>query len=249
MTFKLLPFIQAKQDELVVSEVFYSIQGEGIYAGHPAVFLRLASCNLLCVWCDTIDVWVRGKTYSINELIEYFKTTPNKEINYIKYLNQGVHLVLTGGEPMLRQDALIKFLTILVEYVPNLFVEVETNGTILPKPEFDKFISVYNVSPKLSNSKMPTEVRIRPNVIKYFVNCNKAYFKFVVEGIWDIKEIFDDYIKPFNIPKNKILLMPQCQTREEYQKLSPEVIEFCKVFRFRFSPRLQIEIYDKKTGV
>jgi hypothetical protein len=75
------------------------------------------------------------------------------------------------------------------------------------------------------------------------------YFKFVIEKSLDINELYYSYILPFKIPKEKILLMPQCQTREEYQKLSPVVIDLCKVFGFRFSPRLQIEIYDKKTGV
>jgi 6-pyruvoyltetrahydropterin 2'-reductase len=244
MTFKPLPFIQCREDELVVSEMFYSIQGEGIYVGHPSVFLRLASCNLLCVWCDTIDVWSKGKVYSFDEL---FKEFDRRE--YITRLNEGAHLVITGGEPMLRQINLTFFLTYLKEYVDNLFVEVETNGTIMPIPMFDKLVSIYNISPKLSNSKMPFEVRVRPEVMEYFSKNRKAYFKFVVENDNDVLEAMRTYILPFNIPKSKILLMPQCKSREEYQKLSPQIIEICKRLGYRFSPRLQLEVYDKATGV
>jgi organic radical activating enzyme len=244
MTYKPLPFIQTKDDELAVSEIFYSIQGEGIYVGHPSVFLRLASCNLLCVWCDTIDVWSKGKTYTFDEL---FKEFDRRE--YIIRLNEGAHLVITGGEPMLRQRNLTFFLTYLKEFVDNLFVEVETNGTILPTLMFDKLVSIYNVSPKLSNSKMPFEVRVRPEVMEYFSKNRKAYFKFVVENDNDVLEALRTYILPFNISKSRVLLMPQCRSREEYERLSPSIIEICKRLGYRFSPRLQLEIYDKATGV
>jgi organic radical activating enzyme len=244
MTYKPLPFIQTKDDELAVSEIFYSIQGEGIFVGHPSVFLRLASCNLLCVWCDTIDVWSKGKVYTFDEL---FKVFDRRE--YITRLNEGAHLVITGGEPMLRQRNLTFFLTYLKEYVDDLFVEVETNGTIMPTPEFSRLVSIYNVSPKLGNSKMPFEVRVRPEVMEYFSKSRKAYFKFVVENDNDVLEALRTYILPFNIPKSRVLLMPQCRSREEYERLSPSIIEICKRLGYRFSPRLQLEVYDKATGI
>ena len=108
-----------------ISEIFESIQGEGNNAGKPAVFLRTAECNLKCVWCDTKYTW-DWKTYDYS-----------KEVNEmsIKEVRQSLeqfrirHLVITGGEPLMQQDDLSELLTFLK---PKFYVEVETNGTILP---------------------------------------------------------------------------------------------------------------------
>ena len=88
-----------KINKLPVSEVFYSIQGEGQTMGVPAVFLRLGGCNILCQsesWiCDTIEVWRKSKALPFEEVLgeEYEKLLLSKD----------VHLVITGGEPLLHQ--------------------------------------------------------------------------------------------------------------------------------------------------
>ena len=92
-----------------ISEIFESIQGEGNNAGKPAVFLRIAECNLKCVWCDTKYTW-DWKNYDYS-----------KEVNEmsIKEVRQSLeqfrirHLVITGGEPLMQQDDLAELLTFL----------------------------------------------------------------------------------------------------------------------------------------
>ena len=224
-----------------ISEIFYSIQGEGVTVGTPALFIRVQGCNLSCRYCDTRDVWVKGKQYSYEELI-------NEVLKYPCELLYGAHIVLTGGEPLLWMDKLTEFLKLLTSIIPReLFIEVETNGTIIPTPEFDKYISLYHVSPKLSNSGLPKEARIKPKVIEWFIKCSKAFFKFVVESEDDVVEIL--HIIPMLDVHDRILLMPQAKTRDEYLKLAPKIIELCKKYKYRFSPRLQIEIYDRRVGV
>jgi organic radical activating enzyme len=234
-------------NEIFISEIFYSIQGEGIMAGSPAIFIRTQGCNLNCIWCDTKDVWINGTGIPYDELVNKIL-----ELHYIAKYNIS-HIVITGGEPLLRQEELVRLLSLLnmrVSYFP--IIEVETNGTIKPNEIFDKYVTIYNVSPKLSNSQVSLEMRSKPDVIEWFAKNKKAWFKFVVENESDVEEIIYDL--PYSniimsFAKDRILLMPQADTREKYLQLAPRVIEWCKKYGFRFSPRLHIEIYDRRTGV
>lgn len=100
-----------------VNEIFYSLQGEGMHTGTPAVFVRLSGCNLKCPFCDTDHR--RAVLMSANEIIAEVKRFPAKTV------------VLTGGEPLMQADAE------LLEAFSNagLRVHVETNGTYpLPAP-------------------------------------------------------------------------------------------------------------------
>ena len=227
---------------LLVSEMFYSIQGEGRYAGTPAVFLRLQHCNLLCEWpCDTIDVWRQGSQYTMHDLQQYFQ---ENEWNCL--LESGhAHLVITGGEPLLQRDSLEEFVMMYGRSV----IEIETNATILPSIKMDRNIRQYNLSPKLSNSGIPKEKRYKPRVVEYFASTSKTDFKFVVTQEKDIEEIMTDFVTPFSILNDHVFLMPASTTREELEKLSRMVIEMWKATGFRFSSRLQLVVYDKKTGV
>src|ERR1700742_3220596 len=76
---------------LKISEIFYSIQGEGGLVGVPSVFVRASGCNLRCTWCDTpYTSWnPEGSNRTIAEIVEEVRRHPAK------------HVVLTGGEPMM----------------------------------------------------------------------------------------------------------------------------------------------------
>lgn len=99
-----------------VNEIFYSIQGEGRYTGTPAVFVRLAGCNLRCSFCDTE--------------FESFTEMSEAEIVSEVLRYPTVHVILTGGEPTLQ---LTTSLLRLFEAQGRL-VHIETNGTH-PLPE------------------------------------------------------------------------------------------------------------------
>lgn len=109
---------------LWVQSVFYTLQGEGPFTGHPAVFVRLAGCNLKCYWCDT-DFESSMWRPNLNELLERVETMRPLGCNLV---------VITGGEPF-RQN-----ISPLVERLlnANLRVQIETNGTLwvdLPRHE------------------------------------------------------------------------------------------------------------------
>ena len=230
---------------LHISEKFYSIQGEGKTMGIPAIFLRLGGCNILCksdTWvCDTIDVW-RNSTK-----IEYDKVFTKDEI--LKLETSNVHLVITGGEPMLHQTNLISFLKWFGEqymFLPT--IEIETNGTILPDARLYNMVRYWNVSLKLENSGVPIQKRKISKVVRFLSrqSSKKVIFKYVVTCEDDIKEIISTY--PSTTIKD-VYLMPAGATQEELAITRPIVAELCKKYMFKFSDRLQVVVWDKATGV
>lgn len=243
-----------------VSEFFYSIQGEGQFQGYPSVFFRMRNCNLFCgqptneafteksegaKWvCDTIPAWMKGKEMSFEEIYKIWL-----ELGYIERLKEGAHLVLTGGEPLLQESALGKFLHFLIEKGVDSYVEVETNGSLEPTSTFSALVDRFNVSAKLSNSGNNKGIRYNKEALKFHVNNPNSIFKFVVLDDEDVEEIFRDFIVAFNIPKKKIWLMPGAYDREELWKNAPKIAELCKKFGFKMSSRMHVEIWDRVTGV
>lgn len=228
-------------DTLIVSEVFYSIQGEGQTMGVPAVFLRLGGCNLLCEsehWrCDTIEVWKKGRATKFENVLSD---------DMIGFLKGGAHLVITGGEPLMQQEQVSLFLMWLKgqrKIAP--IVEIETNGTIEPNPFISIRAKYWNVSPKLANSGMPYSKRVNDVAIKRLQEVG-ATFKFVVNRLEDVLHILDDY--DFIDSKN-IILMPAGDSIDQLAITGPLVAELCKQFGYRYSHRLHISLWNKKTGV
>ena len=233
-------------------EVFYSIQGEGISIGKPAIFVRLTQCNLHCVWCDTPYTWNWEGTkfkhptkvkrqdvqieLSVQELVQLITQFPCSRV------------ILTGGEPFIQQKELVDLMTALKSIDEEYFFEIETNGTFLPIETFDRLIGQYNVSTKLSNCGDDEKLRIKSEPMHFFSKSLKANFKFVIDTKTDLEEV-QDLQKLFAISKNKILLMPQAQTKEELQFKQIELIETCKQFGYTYSDRLHVRIYGDKKGV
>ena len=109
-----------------IKEIFYSLQGEGANIGKPAVFIRLADCNLNCQYCDTD--WKNGVEMSVSEILQEIKQFPAKMI------------IWTGGEPTLQLNNEI------LAHFTYYYNCIETNGTNLVPSKID-YIAC---SPKVS---------------------------------------------------------------------------------------------------
>lgn len=228
-------WLTAPRGHIAVSEYFKTKQGEGPTAGHPAIFLRLQGCNLRCTWCDTIDTWIQGRVYSIDDLLNTWENN-----GYIEDLRRGHMIVITGGEPMIRSREITEFINRLTQrYNLKPRIEVETNGTIHPTEDLLELVDQFNVSPKLSNSLMPLKVRYRRRVLGVFADSGKAIFKFVVSSEEDIPEVLW-YIETTPLPKDKVYLMPESKTREEYLLRVNTVQKLCEKYGLKLSPRLHL---------
>lgn len=113
-----------------INEIFYSLQGEGHYTGTPAIFIRLAQCNLKCDFCDTLhEPFVEMTEDEILKAIEEFPAN---------------HVVLTGGEPTLQlTETLLDLL-----HQQGKYIQIETNGSYKLKEGIVSKIDWITCSPK-----------------------------------------------------------------------------------------------------
>jgi organic radical activating enzyme len=214
-----------------IAEFFYSIQGEGVTAGLPAVFIRLQGCTVGCRWCDTKYSWDPGggREVSLDALIREATAFPCRRA------------VVTGGEPL--ESPLFAPLVEALE-AHGFTIEVETSG-ILPPPPAP--VDQWNVSVKLAGCGVPEARRINPEAIRAFLALG-AWWKFVVVDEQDVVELLK-LAERFALPQERILLMPEGVRREEILERSPWVIEECRRYGFRYSPRLHILLWGAKRGL
>ena len=101
---------------LRINEIFYSIQGESLYAGLPCVFIRLTGCNLRCAYCDTRYAYHEGADMTIPEIIRQIASYPATAL-----------VEITGGEPLF-QEATPNLVRQLLDH--GRTVLMETNGSL-----------------------------------------------------------------------------------------------------------------------
>ena len=227
--------------KIAVSEIFHSIQGEGPYIGKPAVFVRLTGCNLNCAWCDTKFTWhalhlEKAKLYSPADLV-----------NAIAKFNCG-HIVWTGGEPLLQQDAILH--TIRFHMLDYQSHEIETNGTIRINNALAFKMKAINLSPKLDSSEVYW-ARYNRKALTDFSQHNNVAWKFVITDLEkDLKEIKSNYDEAFNLYPGQIYLMPEGVTyNSQVSRYAKLIIEACKKYGYNFAPRLQIIMYGNERRV
>lgn len=231
---------------LRVSEHFYSIQGEGPTVGVPAVFLRLQGCNLNCGakggdWtCDTETVWRKGTKFKTMEFFENFYGL------YEEAFKQGAHLVITGGEPLLQQSAI---LSLIEQFSKKPTIEIETNGTIKPLEALAQWINQWNISPKLENSGETVEKRFNDDSLRWFSDQPNAMFKFVVSSEDDMTEIESHYPFLNQLSIRQKYIMPAADNRSDLHMRYESIIEMAKRKGFSLSQRFHIEMWDQTTGV
>lgn len=194
-----------------VSEIFYSIQGEGPKAGRKSIFIRLAGCNLRCEFCDSKYAY-KGKEMKIKDIINKIKNYPCKII------------VWTGGEPSLQMEELTKTINILKNYSH----ELETNGTNhIPVEPFKTIV----ISPK--------KQALNKRLIKKCKDYDNIYFKFVTENKKNY-EFWKKLADELDLSKNKVCFMPEAKTKQKLIEKSKWLSEKTKEDGFKFSTRLQI---------
>lgn len=242
-------------------EIFYTLQGEGISQGAPAIFVRASLCNLHCHWCDTDFTWNwegtpwphdrdQDPSYSkFRKADHLIEIEPREIAERIRNLQAPCHrLVLTGGEPLLQQEELITLLDQLAQGDEESWTaEVETNGTIVPLPALEQRVAQFNVSPKLENSGNSSELRLREDAMAAFAQSPRAWFKFVIAAPEDLAEV-QKLEERFNLPTDRILLMPEGRNSASLQERQRWLAAACQKHGYRLSGRLHVDLWGDKRG-
>jgi 7-carboxy-7-deazaguanine synthase len=225
-----------------VAEIFHSVQGEGRLVGVPSVFVRTSGCPLRCEWCDTpYTSWhPEGGILSVGEVLRRLEQFPSR------------HAVVTGGEPLVAAG--IEELCAGLQ-ARRYHVTVETAAVVFKPLACD----LASLSPKLSNSTphhrdggrlavMHDRQRLRPDVIRAFLDHCDYQLKFVIDRPGDVEEVLVLLEQLPPVDAEKVLLMPQGVTAEELQSRAVWLVEQCKKYGFRYCPRLHIELYGHRRG-
>lgn len=207
--------------------------------------------------CDSTSQWLyRGVNQDFQYLIDRWK----EQGIYEDIKNGTIRIIWTGGEPTIKkhQEAITNFYDYwddIIDYSGessydwNTFDEIETNGTVYINDRMFKIINQINCSPKLSNSGMTEKQRIVPEAINRIMEHPNYQFKFVVSNENDIKEMFRDFIEPFNIPLKNVVCMPGMDDQEQFHERTQWVLEMAKKYKFRGLTRLHISAWDKTLNV
>lgn len=229
---------------MLICEIFHSLQGEGELTGVSSVFVRTSGCNLRCNWCDTpYASWnPEGTQMSLDEIVAEIGKHPAR------------HVVLTGGEPMIAKE--MRDLAARLKQ-RGYHITIETAATVAPE---GIACDLASLSPKLKNSA-PDEraspawrekheaTRWQPAVVKAWLANYGYQLKFVVSQEADVDEIEAMLAQVgHDIPRAKVLLMPEGTTVEALRAKAGWLGELCKARGYRYAPRLHIELYGNRRG-
>lgn len=228
-----------------ISELFFSIQGEGELTGIPSVFVRTSGCNLRCRWCDTkYSSWTpEGENVDIEELVERVCSYPAR------------HVVITGGEPMIAKD-IKEFVDFLKQ--SGKHITIETAGTIAPN---GIQCDLASISPKLSDStpekgeiseewiERHDSTRIDHDILNEWIDSYEFQLKFVVSRKEEINEVkcIIDKIESDILPE-KVLLMPEGTDSETIHSRYDMLVNLCKENGFRMCNRLHLDLFGNTRG-
>lgn len=201
--------------------------------------------------CDSTSQWLwRGEDREFQYLIDRFK----EEGVYDDILDGNVHIIWTGGEPTIagHQVAINNFTEYWMDVEGSLrstYYEIETNGTNFIEEELFQNLDQINCSPKLDNSGMTAKQRIVPKAIERIMEHRNYQFKFVISTEDDVKELFRDFVEPFNIPLKNVVCMPGLDDAANFEERTQFCLEMAKKYRFRGLTRLHIAAWNKTLNV
>jgi len=201
--------------------------------------------------CDSTSQWLwRGEDKEFQYLIDRWK----EQGIYEDIKNGTIHIIWTGGEPTIKghQEAIYNFLIHWYHQDPQdwkPYHEIETNGTLYIESKVFDQLDQINCSPKLSNSGMTEKQRINPEAIKRIMEHRNYQFKFVISTEDDVKELFRDFVEPFNIPLKNVVCMPGLDDQDDFHERTNFVLEMAKKYKFRGLTRLHISAWNKTLNV
>ena len=275
-----------------IAEIFYSIQGEGQWAGVPSIFLRTFGCNFKCAGFgmqpgahtdepDKVYEEIKDKldehTYETLPLAatgcdsyaswhkEFKQFSPwmtldeitDKIINLLPHKKfQGEHLIITGGEPLLAWQRVYPALLDKLQAHGLKHITWETNGTQQMWPELSEYLQTsklevtYSISAKLPCSGEPWEKAINPtSVDTYKSSMDHWFLKFVVANEVDLKDA-EKAVDEFQAGKfdGPIYLMPLGGVDSVYNYNAKTVAEIAMNKGWRYSPRLQVDLWKNAWG-
>lgn len=209
---------------LVVTEIFYTLQGEGPFIGYPSVFIRLGGCiEPFCPWCDTEYAWHEFTELGTDEIMTEIRHYSCKDV------------VITGGEPLLQWESGLRDLhkkLVLSGY--RIFYETSGKAGIP---------SITDATVILSPKYIDWKWHILQSDIQ-----RADYLKFVAEDEASLEEIHR-LIQECSIPNDIIYIMPQGKTRHEQLSRMEPVFTFCREYGYRMTPRLHVLVFDNKRGI
>jgi organic radical activating enzyme len=223
------------EDGFAVHSMFFTIQGEGPHVGRPAIFIRLAHCNLRCVWCDT--EFETGQEYTAPDLI--------KTIGAQVDAHNCRFLVITGGEPLLQP------LNLLID-APELAhceFQMETAGSVWPTGNLTNAAVKY---PRLSIVCSPKTPVLHPMLRNCLIH--DVYWKYIVRASEPIDP--DDGLPVFSTQlagKRARLfrpLLPQMRSRifvqacdENDERLNYNNRSYAAAIAMKYGYRLSVQIH------
>ena len=247
---------------LEINEIFGpTIQGEGLRAGVPSVFIRFGKCNLQCPGFNVEYITPSGiKKCSCDSYFasdSEFRQSWKKFKNHQELINEvnkifpkyPCDLVITGGEPLLYWND--KEFQKLIKYYnkKNIPITIETNGTIeiAFMKKYQKNI-LFSISLKLSNSGENEFKRLKFKALFNIIKNTNSYLKFVIDRNFISKaEVeIDEILK--QLPEVRVYLMPMGDTKDELEKNAIKVADLAIKKGFLYSDRLHIRLWDNSRG-
>ena len=220
-----------------VSEIFYSLSGEGIHAGIPTIFVRLAGCNLRCAWCDTEYALGGGEDWSVSRVAGAVR-----DIAHGVFVSCGRRvrwILITGGEPLIQWPEVYELIIDIKR--DGYLVEVETNGSIEMPRGVLKLVDSWNVDVKCPSSGM-SYGSFKPSWLKRMRKQDQLKFVVAEEDLEFVRNFLDDNrsLRP------TILVSPVIPSADELW--IQRVAEFCKEQNVRMSLQIHKIIWGKERG-